>query len=182
MRNRYTDEQKAFIIQHGPHLTTEELCEALNTHFGCDHSAQSIRTTAKRLGVYKTKKTISRSKKHPLYKIGDSRIINGYEYVKTSESVKGFYNQWERKGPLVWKRYNGEIPNGYHIVYLNGNTLDSSTENLACISNVISARMANGHGKSFWNENPEITKTGLLVCELDETINKFNTKKEEMRL
>lgn len=38
------------------------------------------------------------------------------------------------------------------------------------ISKKVAARMVNGHGKSFWSEFPEVTRTAIEVCKLDEVI------------
>lgn len=163
----YTDEMNAFIIEHGAELSTRELQQELNEKFGCNRSFGSVKRKTQKFGIQKSRDAISRGHKHSKYPIGSSRIINGYEYIKVTTSGAGFYNQWDRKCRIVWRQHYGDIPEGHQIVFLNGDTLDCNIENLACISTKVCAKMSNGHGKAFWSENPEVTKTGLLVCELD---------------
>lgn len=67
----------------------------------------------------------------------------------------------------VWESIHGKISEGYTVVFLNGNKLDCSIDNLACVSNAVLAKMINRHSKSFWSEGREITKAALLMCELD---------------
>lgn len=167
----YTDEMNAFIIEHGAELSTKELQQQLNEKFGCNRSFGSVKQKLQKLGIRKSRETISRNHKHYKYPIGSSRIINGYEYIKVSTDDNGFLNQWDRKCRIVWRQHFGDIPEGYKVVFLNGDTLDCRIENLACISAKVCAKMVNGHGKSFWSENPDVTKTGLLVCQLDLALN-----------
>ena len=47
----YTPEQILFLKTHGADMSTKELCSALNKQFNTTHSAQSVRTTAKKHGV-----------------------------------------------------------------------------------------------------------------------------------
>ena len=64
------------------------------------------------------------------------------------------------------------------VVTLDGNQLNASPENLIAIPKAIAARMMNGHGKSMWSKFPEITKSSIEVCKLDEAIFNSITDKE----
>ena len=166
----YTDEQKEFLIQHGGELPTKELTKALNEKFQTHHSDGSVRTVAKRLGVRKSKNCRTRVCAERGELLGSEKIISGYKYIKVSKSGGGFYKDWKRESTIVWERHNGEIPNGYMVVMLDGNKLNTNIDNLCMISKKVAARMANGHGKSFWSEFPEVTRTAIEVCKLDEVI------------
>lgn len=166
----YTDEQKEFLIQHGGELPTKELAKALNEKFQTHHSDGSVRTVAKRLGVRKSKNCRTRVCAESGEPLGSEKIISGYKYIKVSKSGGGFYKDWKRESTVVWERHNGEIPNGYMVVMLDGNKLNTNIDNLCMISKKVAARMANGHGKSFWSEFPEVTRTAIEACKLDEVI------------
>ena len=62
------------------------------------------------------------------------------------------------------------------VVTLDGNKLNAAPENLVAISKSIAARMANGRGKSMWSEFPELTKTSIETCKLDEIIDEYQNK------
>lgn len=166
----YTDEQRDFIVQHGNDMNTRELAHFLNAEFGVNHTEQSVRTVAKKLGVLKSKQCRSRSCAERGEPIGSEKIVGNYRYIKVRMSGGGFYKDWEREITLNYRKAYGEIPEGYMIVTLNGNKLDASPENLMAIPKSVAARMANGHGKSMWSEFPEITKTAIKWCELQGAI------------
>ena len=175
----YTKEQLAFMEKHGADMTTLELTSALNKAFHTSHTAGSVRVTLNhRLGVKKSKATRSRNCAMNGKPIGASKIINGYRYIKVRKSSGGFYKDWEQEIKLVYKEAYGDIPDGYMVVTLDGNTLNADPENLVAIPKAIAARMANGRGKSMWSKFPEITKSSIEVCKLDQAIFKSNADKE----
>ena len=166
----YTKEQLAFMEKHGADMTTTELTNALNKAFSTGHTAGSVRTTLKNMGILKSKETRARNCAMNGEPIGSAKIIGGYRYIKVRKSSGGFYKDWEREICLVYKNAYGDIPEGYMVVTLNGDKLDARPENLALISKKVAARMANGHGKSFWSNSADITKAGIAVCELDQAL------------
>ena len=166
----YTKEQLAFMEKHGADMTTTELTNALNKAFSTGHTAGSVRTTLKNMGILKSKETRARNCAMNGEPIGAAKIIGGYRYIKVRKSSGGFYKDWEREICLVYKNAYGDIPEGYMVVTLNGDKLDARPENLALISKKVAARMANGHGKSFWSNSADITKAGTAVCELDQAL------------
>ena len=174
----YTQDQLAFMAEHGADMTTAELTSALNTAFDTNHSAGSVRTTLKRIGIRKSKETRSRIASMRGEPIGSAKIIGGYRYIKVRKSGGGFFKDWERELCVVYKEKYGSIPDGHMVVTLDGNKLNAAAENLIAIPKAIAARMANGHGKSMWSSFPEITRSSIDVCKLDEAIFKSNADKE----
>lgn len=166
----YTQEQLAFMEKHGADMTTTELTNALNKAFSTGHTAGSVRTTLKNMGILKSKETRARNCAMNGEPIGSAKIISGYRYIKVRKSSGGFYKDWEREICLVYKNAYGDIPEGYMVVTLNGDKLDARPKNLALISKKVAARMANGHGKSFWSNSADTTKAGIAVCELDQAL------------
>ena len=51
-----------------------------------------------------------------------------YLYVRIAEG------QWIQKHILIWTQANGPVPNGYNIVFRDGDTQNCVLENLECIS------------------------------------------------
>ena len=174
----YTKAQLAFMEKHGADMTTTELTNALNNVFCTSHTAASVRTTLKNMGILKSKETRARSCAMNGEPIGASKIIGGYRYIKVRKSSGGFYKDWEREICLVYKSIHGDIPSGHMVVTLDGDKLNAAPENLIAIPKAIAARMMNGHGKSMWSKFPEITKSSIEVCKLDQAIFKSNADKE----
>lgn len=168
----YTPEQITFLKTHGADMSTKELCSALNKKFSTSHSVESVRTTAKKHGVRKSKEYRSANAQAQGGKLGASCVVNGYEYIRVGKG-ESFYRNWVRKCRLVWEAEHGAIPEKHMIVFLNGDTLDCRLENLACISYGIAARMARGRGKKLWSSFPEVTQTAIKACELDEAVSKL---------
>ena len=56
----YTNEQLSFMEKHGADMTTTELTNALNKAFSTGHTAESVRTTLKNMGILKSKETRAR--------------------------------------------------------------------------------------------------------------------------
>ena len=166
----YTKEQLAFMEKHGADMTTTELTNSLNKAFSTGHTAGSVRTTLKNMGILKSKETRARNCAMNGEPIGSAKIIGGYRYIKVRKSSGGFYKDWDREICLVYKSVHGDIPAGHMVVTLDGNKLNASPENLIAIPKAIAARMMNGHGKSFWSSSAEITKSGIAVCELDHAL------------
>ena len=166
----YTQDQLDFMKEYGAVMTTSELTNALNKAFSTNHTAGSVRTTLKNIGVFKSKKTISRAHAMVCEPIGSEKIIGGYRYIKVRKSSGGFFKDWEREICLVYKKVYGAIPAGHMVVTLDGNKLNAAPENLIAIPKAVAARMANGHGKSFWSSSADITKAGIAVCNLDQAL------------
>ena len=90
-------------------------------------------------------------------------------FVKVSNEICSGENrvraayQWEKKHLLLWRNAYGEIPKGYKIAFLNGDTLDCRLENLYMISDAAHMLMVK---YDLYSSEPEITKTAILLCEL----------------
>ena len=168
----YTAEQVSFLKERGADMSTKDLCVALNEKFGTSHSVQSVRTTAKKHGVQKTKQFRAESASKRGAELGASCVVGGYEYIRNGRGRRDFYQNWQRKCRLVWEAEHGTIPDGHMVVFLNGDTLDCRIENLACVSKAVAARMARGRGRKLWSKCAAVTKAGIKVCELDEAISK----------
>lgn len=59
------------------------------------------------------------------------------------------------------------------IVHIDGNKNNNDPDNLFIASRSTLGRMLKNQ---FWSDNPTITKTGLICCELEELLNKESTE------
>lgn len=65
---------------------------------------------------------------------------------------------WIPKTKLVF----GEVPKGYIIVFLDGDSTNVTLDNMVCVKQKVHARMAKN--RWFFHE-PELTRTAIRLCE-----------------
>lgn len=98
--------------------------------------------------------------------VGSKTITkDGYVKIKT-----GGPNRWEFLHVLNWTREHGPVPRGKVLIFLDGNRQHCDVSNLLCVSRSALVR-ANQRGAI--KPNAEITKSGLLLCELVAEVGKI---------
>lgn len=173
--HHYTDTEKKWLISQDPDLTYKELTQMFNEKFSADVSRDSISDLmCKRLkAVSRTnnskRKRFTKGAK-PKYNVGDEIIKAGYVYVKVDDryfegkcSFENYRQNWRRKSDLVWEEHHGAIPEGWFVVFLDGNPMDCSIENLAVVNRSIHAVMCKNR---WYSEDREQTCTALKWCDL----------------
>ena len=70
---------------------------------------------------------------------------------------------WKQEHILRWEEKNGPIPKGFCLTFLDGNRENVEISNLALISRAQHAML---NKMNLRSEEPEITKTGILVAKL----------------
>lgn len=187
----YSDEEKQFIADKVKGTSYKEMARLFNKKFNTSISDKAIGATIKRLGLSNginacfpkgnipankgTKgmfnvggnKTSFKKGQTPINcrPIGSERIDSkdGYILVKVTEK------KWIPKHRKVWEEINGPIPKGYIVIFLDGDKLNCSIENLKMISKSQNARL-NQNGWRF--DNPEATEIGILLADLKIKANK----------
>lgn len=97
--------------------------------------------------------------------IGSEVIRNtGYTMVKVAEP-----NEWRFKHHLVWEEAHGPIPDGYRVIFLDGDKTNCDIGNLAAIPKEVDFKLI-GHKLRF--KNGELTKASInyikLILAIDE--------------
>ena len=91
--------------------------------------------------------------------IGSERItVDGFVEIKVAEP-----NRWKAKARVIYEKEFGTIPEGYIIIYLDGNKQNLETNNLKAISRKENLIM--NHNKLRYN-NKETTETALTLAKL----------------
>lgn len=163
---QYTDEQKAWLKENYPNLGRVKAAEAFNRIFHENKTPGAIRIAAEKLGLRvsaQRKKNISienTGRCHPVGTIVPK--AHGEPYMKTE-------NGWIPVKNLLMGLHPGQV-----LAHLDGNTNNCNPENLVVISRAVFVKMAKN---GFWSDNPVITKTGILWCELDEALRKTGAVK-----
>ena len=159
----WTEEQLEWLKNNYPYNPVRDTTEEFNRLFGTNKNVQSIRSKACVLGLHLTEEARSKSYITPNHaEIGDThKDPSGYMYIK-SESGK-----WMLYHRYIYEKHFGEIPEGYIVIFLDSDIENFNPENLAIVSLKTNALM---NGFKFRTECAEITRAGLLCCELYELI------------
>lgn len=156
----YTEEQKAFVIEHYSTITNEELVKLYNERFYPPRTIAALRILANhKLNLKKTHDAFIKTHQKPNTKlskpVGSVNVAAGkYASIKCSDGV------WRSVSHVKYKEHHGEYPlKGYKIIFLNGDTFDYSKENLVAVpKNVVGAMNCL---MGFNTDNPEIKKLSI---------------------
>lgn len=159
-RHVYTKEQNDFLKENVVYYTFPKLTEVFNKRFETNVSIVSVRGQCiSYLNARRGKNAFSAS----TLPLGTEKIKNGMIYVKVSETPYKRNDRWIPKHWLIYKEHNGEIPNNYRIIFLDGNKMNLDVENLYAIPNKIHT-MLNQNGWYINDRNSMIAK--IKYCEL----------------
>ena len=158
---RYTKEQDDWLRDNYPHLGARETQKRFLEKFGIKRGLCGIRTRCRDLGLTETPERkaewrAENGKKHSVA-IGSTHISEGgVQFIKTESG-------WRRMSHEIM----GAVDKNSNIVHLDGNKLNNVRDNLMAISKQDSAKMA---AYKFWSDNPVVTKTGILCCQLESAL------------
>ena len=170
MRDQLTKEQLEFIRERYPTTGAKALIDEFNATFNLNRKPQYLNTIASKYGIRMEKEAYK-----AVYKgIGEVPIgtvsknaHNGRYYVKVRTDRRSSAN-WQEAGKYMWEKHNGPVPKGSVVIFLDNNPEHwDDINNLMCITQK-QARQLMAAG--YRSEDPEITKTGLLLFELRDTI------------
>jgi hypothetical protein len=188
MRHYFTPEQMEFLRLHVVGRTKQELTELFNQHFNLELSKRQIVACCKNhkmphsgltgrfekgretwnkgmkginFGGENGKKTQFQKGHTPFnYKpVGSERVSkDGYIEIKISDP-----NKWRAKHNVIWEQANGPISKGYCVLFLDGNRLNVSLDNLQLVTRGQLARLNQNH---LIQEDQELTRTGIIVADI----------------
>lgn len=183
--NKYPPEISDFIRSNYKGRLTSELVEMLNAKFDRKFTvtqiqnwkknhqlASGVKTTFKKgikpqnaiqKGQHLSPQTQFKKGDKPLnYKpVGTERIDikDGYVLVKVADP-----NVWKAKHRMIWEEAYGPIPPKHRLIFLDGNRLNISLDNLRLTSYGVSLMM---NKKKLFYEDPSLTEIGLRIAEMD---------------
>lgn len=163
---KYSKEHDAFLRKCYPVYGNQKTTEMFNEHFGTNRSFRAIsRRCISNLHLKVNEKRLTEARKES--------GLKGYKYQPIGAISSKTYGTPAVKTEEGWKRLDrmtiGDVKDDEIIVHLDMNKENNDPENLMVIKKSITVRMAKNH---FWSEHPEITKTGILWCQLDEALEK----------
>lgn len=159
----YTNEQEEWLIENYPKYGRKKTAELFEKKFGEKRSPQAIKTRCGRfLGL-----TVTEERMREVYT--ENGLANAYEIGRVSKQDRDMWIKTEDGWVKLKKVVYGDVPDGYVIVHLDGDRTNCEKENLYAIPRSITGKMS---GYKFWSENRDITKTGILVCQLEDALNR----------
>ncbi len=191
---KYTDELIDYLIKNHKGKSTIQLCEEMNHIFNTNISTDSLQNLKSRLkkkgyvfekaintGCYKKgtipfnkgKKGLTRANKTSFKKgnipvnyrkIGSERVnVDGYVEIKVGEP-----NKWELKHRVLYRRYYGDMPKSYIVIFKDGNKFNFNKSNLVVISKKENL-ILNKNKLRFTNS--KLTESGILIAKVVDKIN-----------
>ena len=88
---------------------------------------------------------------------------DGYLWKKIDDKPDGGRFNWKQLHLLIWEEANGPVPEGYVVIFKDGNRQNCSLDNLALVTMAENAVM-NRHGLRF--HHAEHTETGILIAKV----------------
>ena len=157
MRNEIVEFLKANVMGN----TIPKLIDMIEKEFG-------VRYTKDQIKYYKAKHnlrsyvdgTFSKGQTpHNKKPIGSEFVDErGYVHIKTGEP-----NTWEWKQRYIYRKYKGEIPEGYNIVFADGDKNNFDIDNLMLVADREKLVM---NSMGLFTSNAEVTKSGHLLAQL----------------
>lgn len=192
--HRYSEEQKEFIITNNYGKYAKELAAMFNEKFNTNITSHEIKYFRRNhklnsgltgqfqkgyntwnkgtKGLTHSNKTSFKkgNKPHNYRPIGSERITkDGYIEVKVSDP-----NEWETKNKIVYKKYFGDIPKGYKVIYADGNKLNNDPNNLILVS---CSELLIANRNHLIYDNKELTESGILISKVIDKTNKVKNER-----
>lgn len=204
MSKLFTDEIVQFIKDNYLGLHTYELTDLVNKRFNRSFTDKQIRalknryklTSGIKAGHRKGEPTWNKGKKATgkhlenlksyafksgnipsnARQIGDEYVDpRGYTYVKVSNDPGRFSKRWKPKAVVIYERNFGPIPEGYAVIFGDGDRTNFDINNLVLVS--IEELLWLNRKDGIYDDS-DLTKVSALVARLDCTIRK-KTKEEK---
>ena len=89
---------------------------------------------------------------------------DGYTWVKINNIPKAKKAvNWRQKHRLLWEQNFGEIPEGYLVIFKDGDKSNFDLDNLACISKQVNLQLSRKHLRF---EDADLTESGIAVAKV----------------
>ena len=189
----FTDEEKKFLAEYVPGHSHKEIAAEFNKRFppGVTESQIKSAITRYHLNTGHTGRFVKGQESHnkgqkmssEQYKIAaptmfkpgsippntlpvgtELELPDGYVWVKINNIPKAKKNvNWRQKHRLIWEQNYGEIPEGYLVIFKDGNKRNFDLDNLACISKQVNLQMSRKHLRY---QDADLTEAGIAVAKV----------------
>ena len=162
----FTEEQNKWIRHNYRKYGKHHITEAFNEKFNDSRTLDTMWCKVRRMGLtgngaeYKAQMC----KKHFSVPMGSEHIDKqGYTLVKVSDDKNGRSKNWKLKQIIIWEEVHGPIPDGYSVMFLDGDKTNFDINNLVCVPTGVLATL---NKKKWRSSEKEVTRAGVLWCEL----------------
>ena len=184
--HKWRDEEKEYLRKIAFGKSYKEITELVNNKFGYDLKVSQVKGVLIRNKI-KTGRTGQYEKGHEPWikgkkgvvgpnsgsfkkgdvpaeskEIGSERKRKGYVQVKVGQP-----KEWKFKHRMLWEQHHGEIPEGYNLVFADGNKENITIENLLLVSK---RELLELNKSNFIQSEPEFTKTALSYVKLKQRV------------
>lgn len=198
MNHHYNAEENKFLIDNVKGITLKELTEKFNNKFNLNLSESAIANRKTKLGLtsgivggqfkkgnvpfnkgtkglMKPNKTSFKKGNVPANRrpIGSERKTkDGYIEIKINDGKLN--KNWMCKHRYVYQKHYGKIPEGYNVVFLDGDKNNCNISNLEIISKAEDLIM---NQYKLFTKNKDLTKIGLSIAKVVDKTNELKNKK-----
>ncbi|WP_461198510.1 HNH endonuclease signature motif containing protein [Enterococcus sp. N249-2] len=192
----FTDEQISFIKKHAHGRTNTDLTDLINAAFRTSFTLKQIKGWKKNCkvssgltgrfekghvpinkgskGMFNVGGNKTSFKKgqvaHNLKPVGTERV-DGQGYILIKVADEGSWPQrWKPKHKVEWEKINGPIPEGYVLIFLDGNKQNLDLSNLRLVTQSQNLQM---NRKQWRFDNAEATEVGLNLAKIKEKVSKI---------
>lgn len=170
-----TEEQAKWFSDIYPKAGVSKTRKLWNERYGDNASLSCIKQIASRICHITVDPDVATSNKlqyahgkgskRALKNPGDTRIECGRLIMKADDG------NWKGAGRCIWEKAHGKIPEGYAVVSLDGDTSNIDLENLEIVPWNYLGKLSRNH---LFSSNPDITKAGILLCDLETCLEMAN--------
>lgn len=185
MRAEFPEHVKSFLKDNAEGRMVDELTDLvnkkLNTNYtvaqiACDKKRYKIRSGAGPRNGGTNATSFKKGNKYCSHKNGEATRFKkgekpltykpvGSEYLDKSKGLLMIKvaepNKWITKNKFVWEKHNGPVPKGYVVITLDGDKTNCAIDNLAIVTR---GQLTTLTRKGLRFDNPELTKTGILIA------------------
>ena len=167
-----TDEQIEYLKTIVKGRKVKEIAELLNKKFNENFSTNHISYIKLKYNIRSGPIGTFEKGHVPLrYRpIGHERIKNGHVYVKVAEP-----SEYVSKQRYLYEKAYGKIPEGYIVIFADRNRRNFDLNNLMLVSKSEFLIMNDNH---LYYQEPELTKSGVLVAKIIEKTRKYERRKK----
>lgn len=191
----YTQEMKNFLFKNNQGRSLKELTILFNEHFGTSFSCSQIRNFRRNhkldsglTGRFKKGSVpYNKGKKLPNMAPNDGQFKKGnkppnYLPVGTINTTTDGYlkkkiadpNVWKLLHVELWEEYNGPVPDGHVIIFLDGDKSNVTLSNLACVTK---SDMAQLNLNRLLQSGAEVAKVGIGMVQLKRKVKEITNGK-----
>ena len=191
--HRFTAEERMFLEQYVPGHSHKEITAEFSRRFPPGVTEIQIKSAIKRyhLNTGHTgrfeKGTVSHNKgqkmldhvyaaaQPTMFKPGqrppntkpvgtELELPDGYIWVKINDIPKAKKAvNWRQKHRFLWEQNFGEIPDGYLVIFKDGNKRNFNLDNLACVSKQVNLQLSRKHMRY---KDADLTEAGIAIAKV----------------